>query len=226
MIQRGLTTSLDITIYDDDGQTVLPPTAARISVYAGSITEPIIDDVVAVHAATSTYSLLAAATVDEALSAEWQEHWTLTIDGSAHEFRRTIYLCRTVPVATLIDADLEDYHADILDHVEPGTTTLEGYRAKAWAKIEKALIRRGRRPELVLDGWELTGAHAYKTLEIFFRDSAQSVGDERWKELSIEYRDMFDEDWRNINFNYDADEDGRVDEDQNLAARGVIWLTG
>jgi hypothetical protein len=76
----------------------------------------------------------------------------------------------------------------------------------------------------VLDGWQLADVHAFKTLEIFFRDSAQAVGDERWKELSEEYRNLFDEEWKQINFAYDADEDGRVDEDQNLAATGVTWL--
>ena len=192
--------------------------------YAGDRTVPVIDDVVATHAATSTYSLLAAATADESLSTEWQEHWTLTIAGSAHEFRRSIYLCRTVPYPSITDADLEDYHADILDHVDPGATTLERQRSKAWGHIEKRLIRIGRRPELVLDAWELTDAHIFKTLEIFFRDSGQAVGDGRWDELSTLYADKFETEWRSINFRYDADEDGRIDEDENRAATGVIWL--
>jgi hypothetical protein len=223
MIQRGLTTSLDISIFDDAG-AALTPTAAVVSVYAGDRTVPIVDAAVAVHASTSTYSLLAALTTDEALSSEWQEHWVLTIAGSDHEFRRTIYLCRTVPLPTITDTDLGDYHADILDHIDPDETTLERQRTKAWAHIERQLIRAGRRPELVLDGWQLADVHAFKTLEIFFRDSAQAVGDERWKELSEEYRNLFDEEWKQINFAYDADEDGRVDEDQNLAATGVTWL--
>jgi len=223
MLQRGLTTLLDITVKDDDG-SALVPAAAKITVYKGDSTTPVVDDAAATPGATSTYSLADTLTADESLSTEWQEVWTLTIAGSEHVIQRSIYLCRYVPRPVIDDTDLEAYHSDILDHIDPGETTLQKQREKAWSYLQKRLIRDGRRPELVLDNWELADAHAFKTLEIFFRDSAQSVGDERWKELRDEYAELFKSEWNDINFHYDADEDGRIDDDEGSSAVSTVWL--
>ena len=50
--------------------------------------------------------------------------------------------------------------------------------------IQTALIRQGERPQLVLDAWQLRSLHAYRTLELFYRDAASSVGDGRYIELA------------------------------------------
>ena len=67
MIERGVDAALTADVYDAAGvqQT---PTAATVAIYAGS---KLIVDATAVHAAPSTYTLLAALTADESLSDEW-----------------------------------------------------------------------------------------------------------------------------------------------------------
>ena len=127
---------------------------------------------------------------------------------------------------TLIDADLVEYHGDILSS---STLTRRPSRSPhggvEW--VQRKLIRNGRRPQLVIDSWQLRDLHAYRTLELFFRDAAASVGDGRYVELAREVCRLAGAAWSEMSFRYDADEDGYSGSqlDETAGGQGVVYLS-
>ena len=225
MIERGVSQTLSLPVFADDGTTAQTATSGTVSIYAGS--RAIVEGAAVSAGPPAAYTLAAAKTSDESLSERWLEKWTLTIGGTVFTFQRPAYLVRRVLYPTLIDADLVEYHSDLLSLLDPDDSNLQRYRDNAWHAIQTALIRQGRRPQLVLDAWQLRSLHAYRTLELFYRDAASSVGDGRYIELAREYGELAAEEWTALSFRYDADEDGFVSDalDQTSAGSGVVYLT-
>ena len=225
MIERGSTQVLTLPVYGDDGTSAQTATSGTVSIYDGSAA--IVEDQTVTVGPPASHTLAGSATADRGLSERLLEVWTLTISGTVHTLTRPAYLMRRVLTPTLIDADLVEYHSDILSLLDPDETTLEKPRTAAWEFVQRKLIRNGRRPQLVIDSWQLRDLHAYRTLELFFRDAAASVGDGRYVELAREYAELTAAAWSEISFRYDADEDGYVGDqlDETTPGQGVVYLS-
>ena len=222
MIERGVDAALTADVYDAAGvqQT---PTAATVAIYAGS---KLIVDATAVHAAPSTYTLLAALTADESLSDEWQERWSLTIGGTVYTFRRDAYLVRHILYPVITDTDLTELHSDLADLRDADQSTFEVQRTAAWGRIERKLIALGSRPQLVLNAWVLKDVHVWTTLAILFADFASSVGGGRYLELADHYRGRVADWWESdAVFRYDADEDGYEEENDQRPGSPIVYLS-
>lgn len=223
-IQRGVVSSLDMDVYDEAG-TQLTATAGTLTVYAGS--KVIVDaaDLAATLGPPATYSLAAALTADESLSEEWLEVWDLTFTNQETDtFRRPAYLVRHRLLPVITDTDLTDLHSDLAALRDPDQSSYQAQREAGWVRMLRRLISKGRFPQLITDSWALAELHRFITLEIIFRDFAQSTGDGRWLKQADDYRILIKQELENIQFNYDADEDGLIDEDEKLAGEPVIFL--
>ena len=108
-VERGVSTTLTLTITDTLTGTVQTPSAATVAIYDSSTV------ILAATAATTlgaggyscTYALSAATIPDSIrLTDQWLEVWTLTIGGVSYTFRMTGYLCRHAYHPTLTDSDL------------------------------------------------------------------------------------------------------------------------
>lgn len=220
-IVRGEANSLDMDVYSAAGaqQTA---SSGTITVYASSRT--IVDAAAVTAGAPSTYTLAAASVpTTESLSDRWLEVWDLDIGT----FTRPAYLVRRQLFPTLQDSDLTDLHSDLADLRDPDQSTFEAQREAAWVKLNRGLIKRGRRPELVIDSWALTDLHRALTLEIIFQDFAGSatVGAAgRYQQLADHYREEAAREWDTIVFRYDADEDGTADDANKLAGTPIVFL--
>ena len=224
MIERGVPNTLDADAYS--GNTQQTATAATVSIVDGSRV------VLAAVAAGSlgppaTYALLAAATSSESLSDRWLEVWTLTIGGSTYVLRRPAYLVRHVLYSTLVDQDLIDLYPEL------GTTELRGttitsfaaYRQKALEYIERQLIKKGRRPELVFDAFALRDAEENLTLHWIFRDFANELGDGRWERLAAEHEAKWRAEYDAVQFRYDADQSGGIKTSGTETTSSTIYTT-
>jgi hypothetical protein len=225
MIERGASQVLTLPVYAADGTAQATASSGTVSIYAGSTA--IVTDAAVSVGPPAAYTLAGSATTDQSLSEEWLEIWKLTISGTEYTFQRPAYLVRRVLYATLIDADLVEYHSDLLSLLDPDESNLQKYRDNAWSSVQTALIRKGRRPQLVIDSWQLRQLHAFRTLELFFRDAASSVGDGRYIELAREYGELAAEEWAALSFRYDASEDGYIGTalDETTAGSGVVYLS-
>lgn len=224
MIERGRAASLVLSALSDAG-VALTVTAATVQVWAGALS--IVGPVAATSLAPPTYALSAALVpTTEALSTEWQIEWVVTTAAGVQTYTEPAYLVRRVLLPTITDTDLLRYHRDLGAHLDPGDTTFEVQRDESWTWLEKRLITQGRRPELVMDAWQLREVHIFRTLELIFRDSDQEIGDGRYARLADYYEEQVRAAWSSLSFRYDADEDGRIAESQTRAGTSVLWAMG
>ena len=223
-IERGVDSVISLAVYEDSTGAEQTASAGTVSLYAGS--RLVVDAVSVTAGAPSTYTVPAASTSGEALSGEWLEVWSLTISGTVHTFQRPAYLVRRPYRHTVTQADLTQLHPDLAARETAGTVDLDGYIQAADTIVRRDLIKRGNRPELVVDAWALADAHRYKALEMLFRDDGHSVGDGRYQDLSAEYAEKYREEWSSISFVYDADADGTIDsEGERRSGLPVVFLT-
>lgn len=227
MVERNKAATLAIDVYNSAGGAKITSTAASATIVITVGNREIVNASATPNSGGSTaiYSLAAATTADEDLTDQWLEVWTITLsDGTIHTVRQVGYLVRHVLNPKILDADLIDYHND-LDNVRPsGESDFSRYRDAAWRILNRDLIRKGRRPELVLDSWALVDLHISKTLEILFKDLTTYLGDGRYLDLADRYRDQYAEQWGSLVLKYDRDEDGTIDASEGEALHPVIFL--
>ena len=153
------------------------------------------------------------------------EIWSLNHpDYELHFVRRSGHFVRNVLYPMVTDADLISRHARIEDIRPPNLTNFTSYIDTAWSIINRDLIKRGRRPELVLDSYALVDMHIYKSLELIFKDASTFVGDGRYHELMTMYAAAYRDEWDIVQFHYDREEIGTMNDAQREAASPSIWL--
>lgn len=92
---------------------------------------------------------------------------------------------------------------------------------RAFEKIEEKLIRLGKRPELVLDPYDLREVHIYYSVAEVCKGLI--TGDESfWWEMWKSYEKKADEIFGAVNFKYDASSDGYITGGEESARVGVI----
>ena len=179
---------------------------------------------------SGTYDLLAADTSGQPLGTDYLEIWTFTGANPGHtppvtvEFRRPAYLVRSALWPVVSDVDLVARHSRLDDLLPPGQTNWGSYRELAWEILNRDLIKKGRRPELILDPFALIDAHVFKTLELIFRDLSTLVGDGRYTEFAILYGEAYTAEWEVIQFRYDRNEDNAIDPGELESGSPSLWL--
>ncbi len=222
IVERGVATtlSLDVLSAASVQQTA---SAGMVTVKLGSV---VIVDAAAVSVGPpATYSLLASATSGEGLSDAYLEVWSLTIGGTPYVFRRPGYLVRHVFFPTIGDSDLTDRDSDLLEILPTAETTLEKYREAARKKIERDLLRKGRRPWLVFDSYDLVDAHIALTLSYIYRDLHTKIGDGRYKEEYEARQKEYQRELGSASFRYDGNESGSIDDEVATPSQGPLVLT-
>jgi len=180
---------------------------------------------------SATYDLIAADTAGHSLGSDYLEIWVLTPDpaishpaGPVVEFRRSATLVLSALWPMVSDVDLVARHSRLDDLLPPGETNWARYRELAWEILNRDLIKKGRRPELVLDSYALIDAHIFKTLQLIFRDLSTLVGDGRYTEFAILYGEAYTAEWEVMQFRYDRDEDNAIDPGELESGSPSLWL--
>ncbi len=95
---------------------------------------------------------------------------------------------------------------------------------RAFEKIEERLVRLGRRPELVLDPYDLREVHIYYSVAEVCKALVTQKND-FWWEMWKSYEDKADTVFMSINFKYDSSSNGYVSESEAKTGLGVIRST-
>lgn len=223
VIEIGKTVSLTASLRDET-DTVPTVTAAAYTLRDGSAA------LVDAAAATSlgppvAYSLAGSVTSSLSPSERILEEWSVTVGGVVTTLRRGGYLVRCAFTPTLTDDDLLSAHRDIRAHLDPEETSFERYREAARTRIERELVKKGRRPWLIFDSWALFDAHLALTLHLVFQDSRSSLGPGEYRELAGEYLARFEREMATeAVFRYDSGDTGRIDEPTQRAAAPVVMM--
>jgi len=225
MVIRGEAATLSLNVFVDDASTKDTLSAATLTLKQGSTV--IIDAQTATvgGSVSASYNLLAADTSSLSLSDTLLELWTVTTSGGdTVTIRRTGHLVRHQLFPLVKDSDLLARHNQLNDIRPSGLSTWLDYIKTAWEMLNRDLIKKGKRPELVLDSYALFDCHVFKSLELIFRDMTTFVGDGRYHDLWETYRDAYKEEWETLTFHYDGDVDGAVDQDK-ISATPTLWLS-
>jgi hypothetical protein len=225
-VEIGRAQTLTLPIVSDASGAMTPTGASTLTVRLGSLT--LLDEVSVTLGPPPSYSLLAATTTDQAPSDEYQEVWTLAGLGT---FTWSGYLVRYGYYPTLSDTHLEQRHPEILSLLPPGETTAEKYRVAAGERVQRELIKKGRRPWLIVDSWALHDAELYFALHLWAQDAKQRTrNDSTYAELSREYLAQFQHELGpgGVQFRYDEDQDGLIDSSQveTATSSGIVLSAG
>lgn len=220
MIERGSDTTITLFLLDDDGETGLTPDAgAVVDIYAGSTLQ--FENVTVTEGDPSTAFIDGNDTADLELSDLWQERWVVDIAGERKRVTQTAYLVRTAIYPVVSVEALTDRHSDLDD-----LGSLEGHLRAAWQDLNRDLIRRGNRPQLVMDSWALFDLHLARALTHAFRDAHQAIGDGRYLDLANTYDADYRRLWSETEFRYDFDESGTLSESERKPAQPALIWTG
>ncbi len=226
MIKRGENQTLDITWFNDNAAIVVPVTSATLTLKQGS--RVLLDNVAATTVGgpvySATFDLQATTTADLTFSDTMLEIWTLNTATDTITARRSGHLVRSVLYPMITDSDLVARHARIADIRPPTMPNFSTYIDTAWSILNRDLLKKGRRPELVLDSYALVDMHTFKALELIFRDAITFVGDGRYHDLADMYATKYVEEWQQVQFRYDRNEDDAIEDGEREAASPSIWL--
>lgn len=226
MIKRGEDQTLDITWFEDNAAVIAPVVSANLTLKQGS--RVLLDNVPASTIGgptySATYNLLGTVTENLSLTDTMLEIWTLTDATGTVTTRHSGHLVLTRLYPLITDTDLVARHARINDIKPPTTPNFQTYIDLAWSILNRDLLKKGRRPELVLDSYALIDMHVYKSLELVFRDAITFVGDGRYLSLADLYADAYANEWNVVQFRYDRDENNSIGEFERESATPSIWL--
>lgn len=169
-----------------------------------------------------TYALAGTVTSSRSPSEMLSLRWTATIGGAVYHLQQGAYLVRTAYTSTLTEADLLARHADLYEYLNDGVTTAQAYRIAANERIQRALIKKGRRPWLIFDKLSLFDAELALALALLFRDNRSSAGEGTCKELAAEYLAEFEAEMGSITFREDTAEVGYITETTQRSASPVV----
>ncbi len=214
MIQRGAYTTARCAIYD----------GAAPMTFSGGGTWELVDGggtvvtsgSVSTDGNDTTATIAAADTSGQAYSTKWRLRLSMmeqAIPEIRVAFERDVWLVRSVLLPTVTVDDLVRRHRDLRDLVDGGDDAINGYGIEAWAGISADLIKRGKRPNLIMESWALRSLLMFRWLMLVFEDAASRFsGEDRYAKLVERYQALADEEWsKNIIFEYDSDEDGHGD---------------
>jgi len=225
MLVRGRANTITLPI--ERGGSGITPTSGTVTVKDSSGAEFV--SAAAITAADpSTYAILASVIPDTtSLDDSWTVRWLVTFsDGEVAEFQNIAYIIRRDlhPVITVADVLQKAPPFSATDAV-PSTESVQTYMDEAWERIQRWLIKQGRRPELVLDSYALWDLHLAETLSDLYHQAVTSLNAggatfDDWQYWRNKAKDLRGE----ISLIYDADEDDLVN-DERRGMQGGIFLT-
>ena len=203
-LERAKTQTVTLPVYRS-GALVAPSSgtytlydAENDSVKSAAVT---IASSIATSSVAST-DIPATATLGEG----WREEWALVLSGETHTFRRPAALVLRALYPVITDLDITDEYTDLDDLNDASHFQLQ--IDAAWKKVLARLKKGGRFPYLIMDPDALREVHLHWTCEIIFRNWHTSMGDGKYLELAEHHAKQGAFAWKELNFQYDYDNDG------------------
>lgn len=224
LLERARDNVITAPIYRD-GAPVAPSSGTCVVLRpdGSQVAAPSVSVVSSVARATVTAASLAGLAYEEG----WTVEWVLVMpDGFTHTFRRSAALVRRRIYPVITDGDLLRRHSDLATQRPASMASFQDFLDEAWVELVHRLRAQGSLAHLVMEPEALRFAHLFKTLELIFRDwSITASGDEKWAHLATDYGQRFAEDWGRLQFRYDEDKTGAVDETTKRGAQPPVFLT-
>lgn len=228
-LQRNLDRVVSMPVYRDGA--LVAPASGTYTLYNQNHVALIDAQNITVTGSIATYPVTAAVVdANQVLDSKWQEEWVVVLAGDTYTFRRPVHLVLRELYPVITTLDLYNYHRD-LNPLAAGTIVASGTDHQdqideAFDFLQARLLRKGKRPYLILDPESLRESHINKTLSVIFRDLMLDQTDGKYGELADFYEGQLKASWGELVFIYDTDQDGDpTDEEESTSAVPVVYLS-
>ncbi len=214
VLERGKSFNAELPIYRNGA--LVSPASGTFRLVDSADTEIIAAAAVTVTDSIATYSISAGqlpSTLNYGDS--YTQYWNLVLpDGETYEFKRPCALARSALYPVVSDIDLEGEYSSIDNLLGSGKTSFQDKIDEAWVRLVQRVRDMGSLEYLIMTPQSLRSAHMNLTLYLIFKDAA-SVGmgqDSTYMEHAREHREMYERDFKTLQFKYDIHQDGGVDD--------------
>lgn len=227
-IERGTDWTVACPVFLD-AALVTPGASSTVEVFNESDVL-VASGVVTVVADVAEFTILGSLTADEQLGEQWRIEWALEVSiGITRKFRNTASLVLRGLYPVIADLDLFRRSSALdpanSDRVITDRTSYQDVREEAWVWLDGMLVKKGRRPQLIMSSTDLREVHINKVLEMVYRDLSQR-NEDAYLSTANTYQTLALQAFNALAFIYDADEDGHAENEKRVPAFGSIWLNG
>lgn len=229
LIEQGRTNTLKCRVYSATSGALAAPNNGTVSVYDSSNTALIDAAAVTVTNSVATYSLLAATVANATRGDGWRVEWALTMpDGVVHTFRTDAALVRRLLYPSWQEADLyrrcSAINPDNAGVIHSGTSFSDKIDA-AFLEMERWLVSRGNRPNLIISPSALYDWGVLLTLALIFEDFAsRPPANNAYADTARMYREQAANARGAITFVYDETDAGSRTTSARRSAQPSYWL--
>lgn len=227
LIERGTANTLRCPVYDDG--VLSAPSSGTVSVYEGSIAR-VDAQSVTVTSSVATYSWTPATTIG--LGEGWRVEWALVMpDGKTHTYRNEAALVRRRLYCPITNADLYDL-VPALDPASPSPITsltaaqISSRIEQAWEELQRRLLAKGNRPNLVVNAYAFTTAMVELSLARLFEGLPTHMN-QVWAQRGAAHRARYEAAWLDVSLLY-AEGDTETADPRRRRGAGVatLWMGG
>jgi len=227
VLERTRSATVDLPIYRDNA--LVSPTSAYFRLTDPNGEEVIARTAVSIVANVATYSLSPSEVpASLALGDGYMQEWELTISGSVYTFKKPTAIARSALYPVISDLDLEAEYSDLAS-IRPSSlgSSYQTYIDEAWVQLIQRIRDLGNIEYLIMSPQSLRACHKNLTFYLIFKDMDSSgLGEGRYLDLAREHRKQFEFDFKRLNFQYDLNQDGKVDDKNRRRANlGVIYTS-
>jgi hypothetical protein len=227
VLERTRSATVDLPIYRDNA--LVSPTSAYFRLTDPNGDEVIARTAVSIVANVATYSISPSEVPSSlALGDGYMQEWELTISGSVYTFKKPTAIARSALYPVISDLDLEAEYSDLAS-IRPSSlgSSYQTYIDEAWVQLIQRIRDLGNIEYLIMSPQSLRACHKNLTFYLIFKDMDSSgLGEGRYLDLAREHRKQFEFDFKRLNFQYDLNQDGKVDDKNRRRANlGVIYTS-
>ena len=230
LIEATRATLLSAPMYLD-GALVAPTGggSSTVTVTKADGTDLVTGATVVVTASVGEYTVLATATALTDLGEGWSATWTLVAGGVTYVVRNDAAVVRRRLWPVVSDVDLYRRVRSLDPASAAVITTQADYQDQldeAWSEINRRLIGKGNRPNLIMSPSSLREVHLLLTLALIFEDLAAQLNG-AYAERPTAYRGQWEAAWSRLSFLYASTDGEQPDSNRTRrSATPTVWLGG
>lgn len=229
-LERGRDNVIKQAMYDSGA--LVAPSSGTVTVYNATGAAVLSGATVTITGSTAQYTVLAATLASELLGEGWSIVWSLVMpDGTTRTIRRAASLVRSRLHPPAIAADLFARIRSLdPSNAHPITkltlAQFDDYLDECWRQIEERLLRRGRRPWLVISPEALRELHVVGTLALVFEDGATRTSGGSHEERAKLYREQWNREWAETRLAYNESDELAAEHTDGSAVgtQATTWL--
>jgi hypothetical protein len=224
VLQRAASTTIELPVYRD--RALQLPTAGTVTLYdnSGSV---VFTSAVSIIGSIAQYAVLGS-DVPETLSLGegYKIEWLLTIATVEYTFNQPAAIARSRLYPVISDYDLEAQYSDIANIRPAALTSYQNYIDEGWYQLLERLRQMGNIEYLIIDSQSLRMPLIDLVCYLIFKDMDSSgLGEGRYLDLATEHRKNYEGGIKRLNFRYDLDHSGKMDDPNKRRAAQPVFYT-